>query len=1072
MRKKLLCFCMTLCAAILLVSSALASDAGGAAAIRITEQRFTGDTGSFQVNLSGSEPRGTVFVVVCAQSAQIKHIEEYTAAKAVPVTLRGVADTDSVKALWLDEHYMPIARSDVSRTLEVDARNRKEFASAVLNMMRDNDMEAMAHSSDEYAFGRLIVRSDDALPDLNGYGVVQRVSDPEGHTVLQFGSPDAARECAKYLESRVSPDGYVTPDTLETTAPIASRDSYLSWGVPVIHADSYAAGLVQKGLNRPMTVAVVDTGVDATHPFLANRTVAGYDFVDGDSDPRDEHYHGTHVAGTIVDCTPGLTNLKIMPVRVLGASGSGTTLNVGLGIQYAADNGASVINLSLGGSHNSYKEESIDYALSKNVTVVVAAGNSGADAEGHCPAHIRNCITVAAVDKNLNPASFSNYGDAVDLAAPGVGIKSCALGGGYRELDGTSMASPHVAACAAMLLLESASLTPAQVERKLVETVRVPSGWDKRYGAGVVNMESPPPTGFYALLYTDGEMVFQNSATPAPGRALRHEPYAVSSSAGGTGEYAAWYDLRDYIERVTFAEEVRPASTALWFYGCKNLKSVRDVKNLDTGNVTDMSQMFARCDNLKVLDLRGLDTGNVTNMRQMFFKCGALTTIYASGAFNVSKVTDGTDMFTDCASLSGGRGTGYSASHTGSTYARIDAPPARPGYFADEEAALFYAILYEGGEMVFQNSATPTPGRAPLHAPFQINAAVEPAYAGWYDFREQITKATFAEEVRPVSTALWFYGCENLKTVQNAQNLKTDRVTNMSQMFARCGGLETLDLRGLDTGNVTDMTQMFFRCAALKTILVSDAFSVAKVRESSDMFKGCVSLVGEKLTRYNASYLDKAYARIDGGSSNPGYFSAQSRPDPEPSQALYAVLYDDGELKFQSSPDAEAGRTSVKSYTTDSGGYDGDVYSAWYGERAQIRTVNFGTAIYPTSTALWFHDCKNLSSVRNPGNLHTDYVTDMSQMFAYCSGVATLDLSGFNTAKVEDTSMMFYRCGSLSTVYASGSFATGAVRDSEDMFFECVALRGGAGTAYSGEHTDKAYARIDSASAAGYFTAK
>ena len=1082
MKRRLLCFCLTICAALLLVSAAFATNgeqaSEGTAEIRITEQRFTDDTRSFQVNLSGSEVRGTVFVAVYAQSAQMKHVEEHTAAETVSVILRNISDTDSVKAMWLDEHYMPLARSDVFKTLEVDAKNHDEFASAVLNMMRDYDADAMAQSSDEYAFGRLIVRSDDALPDLSAYRVVRRISDTEGHTVLQFSNPNDARDCAKYLESRLSTDGYVTPDTLENAISDSGGNnadsSHLSWGVPVIRADSYAANLLQKGVNRQIKVAVVDTGVDYTHPFLRDRTVSGYDFVDGDNDPMDEHYHGTHVAGTVVDCTPGLTNLKIMPVRVLGASGSGTSLNVGLGIQYAADHGAAVINLSLGGTHNSYKEDAINYAMSKNVVVVVAAGNSDANAESHCPAHIKKCITVAAVDENLKPANFSNYGDAVDLAAPGVNIKSCVPNGGYRELNGTSMASPHVAACAAMLLEESASLTPAQVEKKLVETVQIPSGWDKRYGAGVVNMEPSAPVGFYALLYTDGEMAFQRNATPASGKTLRHDPYPISSVAGGTGEYAAWYDQRDYIERVTFAEEVRPVSTALWFYGCKNLKSVQNVKNLDTKNVTDMSQMFARCGNLKTLDLRNLDTGNVTNMKQMFFQCGALTSIYASDKFRVDKVTESIDMFTGCASLVGGSGTKYSDSYTGKTYARIDAPPSRPGYFTDEEAKVFYAILYTDGEMVFQNSAMPASGRETLSAPFQINAAVEPAYAGWYSLRSKITTVTFAEEVHPVSTALWFYGCENLKTVRNPENLKTGEVKDMSQMFSRCGGLETLDLRGVDTGNVTNMKQMFFQCGSLKTILVSDAFSVAKVQDSADMFKDCSALTGGRGTMYNAKYIDKAYARIDGGSSNPGYFSDQthSEPNPNPSHTLYAVLYSNGELKFQSSPDTEPGRTAVKSYTTDSGGYDGDVYVAWYEERMQISSVNFGAEVYPTSTALWFYDCKNLSSVKNPGNLHTDYVTDMSQMFAYCSGVASLDLSRFNTAKVEDTSMMFYRCEKLTTIYASGLFATETISDSSLMFGECVALKGGSGTSYSSEHTDKAYARIDSASAAGYFTAK
>ncbi len=225
----------------------------------------------------------------------------------------------------------------------------------------------------------------------------------------------------------------------------------------------------------------------------------GYDYVDNDSDPSDKHYHGTHVAGTIVDCTPGL-NVKVLPVRVLNAEGKGSSFNVGNGIKYAADHGAKVINLSLGGTHSIYKDENIEYAINKGVIVVVAAGNDNRDTEYHCPAHLKEAIVVAAVDENDRKASFSNFGDSVDVAAPGVGIISCVPGGSYQSLNGTSMAAPHVSAVAAMFKLKQPSMTPAQVETMIKENVRDlgSSGWDRYYGSGILdltNIVEVQPTG-------------------------------------------------------------------------------------------------------------------------------------------------------------------------------------------------------------------------------------------------------------------------------------------------------------------------------------------------------------------------------------------------------------------------------------------------------------------------------------------------------------------------------------------------------------------------------------------------
>ena len=1090
MKKRFLSLWLVICAAMLLFPAAFAAngsrETSPAANIELTnvdDQRSGENTYSFQFRLSGADTRGSIFTAVYAESGQMKSVEMHDAQMEERITLHNVLNTDKIKAMWVSERNMPLAQTEVSNTETPDSL---DFTETVLGMIQSYGIpEAWAESDDPYLLARLVVRSDDPLPDLSAFHVVQRASDGEGHTVLQFGKPQDARACAEYLlekdKNRISSNGYVAADTVENVSPQeenaneANDAASLSWGVPVIQARSYAESLLNRGINHAVTVAVVDTGVDRTHEFLKGRTVDGYDFVDNDDNPHDEHYHGTHVAGTIVDCTPGLTNLKIMPVRVLNASGSGTSLNVSLGIKYAADHGADVINMSLGGAHNNYKDEAVDYAISKNVIVVVAAGNSGADTAGYCPAHITQCITVAAVDQDLQPAGFSNYGDEVDVAAPGVQIKSCVPGGGYKELSGTSMASPHVAACAAMLRDELASLTPEQAEKKLKETVQTPSGWSQRYGKGVAKMEPSEPVGFYALLYRDGEMVFQRGTTPAQDRELLHDPYPVSTLPGASGEYTLWYDQRESIKTVTFAEEIRPISTALWFYGCKNLTAVRNLENLDTANVTDMSQMFSRCSSLTALDLTAFDTGNVVNMNQMFFQCGALKTVYASDMFRISKVTNGTDMFSGCTALTGGAGTKYDPSHTDHSYARIDGGASTPGYFTGQFAPI-YALLYADGELAFQNSTTPAPGKTLLHA-YLANSVAQ--YAGWYDERESIKTVTFAEEIHPLSTALWFYGCKNLTAVRNLENLDTARATNMSQMFARCTSLQTLDLTGLDTGNADNMGQMFFQCGALTTIHASDTFRVTNVTNGRDMFTGCTALTGGAGTKYDPSHTDHSYARIDGGASSPGYFSNHTvpTPTPTPSKTLYVVLYNDGELVFQNSLDAEPGKTVAKTYETDSQGYGKngrrpDNYMEWYGERESIRSVRFAAAIYPTSTAQWFYDCENLSSVVNPGNLHTDLVTDMSQMFMYCENLISVDLSGFRTGQTSNTALMFYNCEKLSTIYASSSFTTDRIDDSFLMFNGCTSLRGGNGTTYSSDHTDHAYARIDAASTPGYFTQK
>ena len=706
MKKRVWGLWIALCAALLLIPAALGTDVAPediAPVVTIANQSVTEGTCAFTAELSGAEQTGTLLVCVYSQQGILKQFSQYNADASISVQLTDVAETDAVRTLWTTADYAPIAAADVVRTRSLTAQSYEEFAEMAAEMLQsrkysDISAESVAESDDEYLFARLIVKSAAPLPDLTAFHVAQSIQDMEGHTILQFDRSEDARDCSEFLKTRISSDGYVEPDTPAVLDPegesgsaendgadIGSSSAY-SWGVPIIHADAYAENLVKRGKTTTVTVAVVDTGVDYNHSFLKARMVSGYDYVDNDSDPMDEHYHGTHVAGTVVDCTPGL-NVKIMPVRVLNASGSGTSLGVSLGIRYAAEQGADVINMSLGGGHNAYKDEAVDYAVSKNVVVVVAAGNSNQDAKNFCPAHIEKCITVAAVDSNSKPASFSNYGSCVDLAAPGVGIKSASPKGGTRTLDGTSMASPHAAGCAALLLCDFPHLTPEQVESRLVNAVRKPAGWNTKYGAGIVDMErfiqdTPDPVPaekLYAVLYTSGELSFQSNLTPQSGKTIL-KTYETNGGGYTEGVYAAWYPERSQITSVSFAVPVYPTSTALWFFQCENLSSVKNMENLHTDFVTDMSQMFSYCTHLALLNLTGFDTANLTNTTGMFYRCSSLATIYASASFTSGRITDSARMFEGCTALRGGSGTTYSPSHIDKAYARIDQTSA-PGYF-------------------------------------------------------------------------------------------------------------------------------------------------------------------------------------------------------------------------------------------------------------------------------------------------------------------------------------------------------------------------------------------------------
>ncbi|WP_158243687.1 S8 family peptidase [Sinorhizobium medicae] len=266
---------------------------------------------------------------------------------------------------------------------------------------------------------------------------------------------------------------------------------HIPWGIDQIGARAaWRRGYTGQGV----FVAVVDTGI-SPHMDLAE-PVRGATLIPGSNSYNDDHGHGTHVAGTIaalkensrgvVGVAPGA---RLLAVKVLARDGFSRGDSVAHGVTWAANNGARVINLSLGSRADSDSlRRAVVYARSRNVIICAAAGNDYGAPVSYPAAFDDACIAVAATDRANRRAPFSNRGRQVDLSAPGVLIRSTHLANGYREMNGTSMATPHVSGVAAIVLSQHPDLTPLALQRHL-EATATRLGAPDQYGRGLVHAE-------------------------------------------------------------------------------------------------------------------------------------------------------------------------------------------------------------------------------------------------------------------------------------------------------------------------------------------------------------------------------------------------------------------------------------------------------------------------------------------------------------------------------------------------------------------------------------------------------
>ena len=373
--------------------------------------------------------------------------------------------------------------------------------------------------------------------------------------------------------------------------------------------------------------------------------------------------------------------------------------------------------------------------------------------------------------------------------------------------------------------------------------------------------------------------------------------------------------------------DARPTTTYSWFYGMGNLQSISGMNYLNTSEVTNMGYMFYSCDQLTRLDLTHFDTSKVTDMRSMFSYCIGLTsldlssfdtskvtymwymftscqsltsldlssfntsqvtqmtglfnscnnlrTIYVGNGWSAAAVTNSTDMFKNCTSLVGGRGTTYNSSNPmDKTYAHIDGGTSNPGYFTAEGTEAYACYTESNTTLTFYYDNYRS---SRLGTTYNLNRGSNDP--GWRNdsTNANVTKVVFDPSfagARPTTTYSWFYGMANLQTITDMSYLNTSEVTNMGWMFGYCTNLTSLDLSSFNSFKVTDMFAMFFGCSNLQTIYVGNGWSTAAVTSSTWMFRDCTSLVGGQGTTYNASNpWDKTYAHIDGGPSDPGYFT-------------------------------------------------------------------------------------------------------------------------------------------------------------------------------------------------------
>ncbi|MEB1806474.1 MAG: S8 family peptidase [Bacillaceae bacterium] len=364
----------------------------------------------------------------------------------------------------------------VHSDLEDDEEQHYVEGQAVIKLVNNQDSEAWI---EEQADLSLVKNSDP-------YYVVESAAKSTNELLQELADhPDV---------EFVEPNFVFTKQATRTVVPNDEFFQPYQWNLSQIQAEE--GWEVTDGAEET-TIAVLDTGVDPNHQDLKGKVLEGFNAFDGTSNSNDQHGHGTHVAGIAAALTNNVTGIagvawqnNILPVKVLNEKGEGSSFEVARGIRWAVDNGAQVINMSLGDYHNSYiLHDAIKYAHRNDVVLIAASGNDNTN-EPMYPADYAEVLTVAATDDKRERAFFSNYGNHIDVAAPGEHIPSLFPNNNYVIMSGTSMAAPHVAGLAGLIR----SINPELSNKEVYELITATAidlgerGHDPFYGSGEINV--------------------------------------------------------------------------------------------------------------------------------------------------------------------------------------------------------------------------------------------------------------------------------------------------------------------------------------------------------------------------------------------------------------------------------------------------------------------------------------------------------------------------------------------------------------------------------------------------------